>query len=206
MKKNKFQISLIIILMPFLLSCNNNNLEKGVFYSKHESRESKKDSYAKAKNLMYADLARYTGELIDRDDFEVVAGVLIENNIIDFSKAKITYKNKNDVFITKIKVKDPTIKERAQDVLINIKKEGMVKGSMRSFATIELPKSDSLSSYTRATIERSALRDARILLYSIITNEGIDVTTASILTNEAYVIEETYSDSEYSVVIETKLD
>ena len=207
MKKNKFYINVIGVLFSFILfSCNNNNLEKGVFYSKYKSNESKEDSYKKAKNLMYADLALHTGELIDRYDFEVVAGVLMENNIIDFSNAKITYKNKNDVFITKIKISDPTIKERSENVLLSIKKVGVVKDSVRAFSTIELPKLDNLSAYTRATIERSALNKAHKSLYTLIMNEGLDATTASKLTNQAYTIEETYSDTEYSVVIETKLN
>ena len=207
MKKNKFYSVAISILFSFILfSCNNNNLEKGIFYAKYKSNESKEDSYKKAKNLMYADLALGAAPLIERDDFEVVAGVLMENNIIDFSNAKITYKNKNDVFITKIKVEDPTIKERAEDVLLSIKKVGVIKDSVRAFSTIELPKSDNLSAYTIATIERSALNKAHKSLYTIIMDEGIDATKASILTNQAYVIEETYSDTEYSVVVETRLN
>ncbi len=207
MKKNKFYISIIGVLFSFILfSCNNNNLEKGIFYAEYKSNENKEDSYKKAKNLMYADLAQYTGKLIDRYDFEVVAGVLMENNIIDFSNAKITYKNKNDEFITKIKVEDPTIKERAENILLSIKKVGVLKDSIRAFSTIELPKLDNLSAYTRATIERSALNKAHKSLYTLIMDEGMDPTTASMLTNQAYVIEETYSDTEYSVVIETKLN
>lgn len=201
----KYNIYILLLFLILVVSCQKNDPENGLFFAKYESGLSFDEAYIKSKNMLYRDLAEFMSSSVDRNDYAIIAGFLSDNNIIDFDNAQIDRKEKKDKFIIKIKVKDKTLFDRSFKALESIKKEGILSGAARAFATINLPEVENLSAYTRSTIERNTLSKANESLYKLLIKEGFGVNLASYMTNSSYIIEESYSETEYTVIIESDL-
>ena len=209
MEKNKLYIFIIFLLLV-IISCSNNNIQKGKLYSKVYTDVSFEASKMKAIDDIYYNIAKETAVLINRNDFNIVAVSLKDNNLIDFdNKDIVTLKEykKDDNFYTEIKVKDDTIYDRTIEVLNTIKKEGSVgEKFFRANASIEISENAKLNAYTRQMLTRNALKRAYESLFRVLRNNNIEVNEAVRLTNEAYILEESYSSNEYNVVVETVLE
>lgn len=211
MKKNKlyfiyFAFFTLFILM-IILSCKNNNLQKGILYSKSFSDISFEASKEKAINEIYFYIANQTANLINRNDYNIVAFALKDDNLIDFEKdAIIKEYKKDDNFFTEIKVEDFKIYEKVIKSLEKMKREGFVGSTIRANASIEISEAARLNAYTRQILIQNALKRAYDSLYKILLENGIDANKSAELTNKAYILEESYSSKDYNVVIETEIE
>ena len=210
MKKNKlYFISFIFIkiILLILFSCKNNNLQKGILYSKSSSDLSFEASKEKAINQIYFYIANRTANTINREDYNIVAFALKEDNLIDFEKSAIIkeYK-KDDKFFTEIKINDEKLYKNVVESLEKMKKEGFIDSKIRAIASIEISENAKLNAYTRQMLTQNALGRAYESLYKILIESGIDANKSSELTNKAYIIEESYSSNDYNVVIETEIN
>ena len=208
MKKNKLYFILIIfILLINIFSCKNNNLEKGILYSKSYSDLSFEASKEKAINQIYFFIANETANLINRNDYNIVAFALKDDNLIDFEKdAIIKEYKKDDNFFTEIKINDDRLYEKVTQSLEKMKIEGQIGATIRANASIEISETARLNAYTRQTLTQNALKRANESLYKILIENGIDANKSAELTNKSYIIEESYSSNDYNVVIETEID
>ena len=208
MKKNKLYFILIIfIVLINIFSCKNNNLEKGILYSKSYSDLSFEASKEKAINQIYFFIANETANLINRNDYNIVAFALKDDNLIDFEKdAIIKEYKKDDIFFTEIKINDAGLYEKVTQSLEKMKIEGQIGGTIRANASIEISETARLNAYTRQTLTQNALKRANESLYKILIENGIDANKSAELTNKSYIIEESYSSNDYNVVIETEID
>ena len=208
MKKNKLYFILIIfIVLINIFSCKNNNLEKGILYSKSYSDLSFEASKEKAINQIYFFIANETANLINRNDYNIVAFALKDDNLIDFEKdAIIKEYKKDDNFFTEIKINDAGLYEKVTQSLEKMKIEGQIGGTIRANASIEISETARLNAYTRQTLTQNALKRANESLYKILIENGIDANKSAELTNKSYIIEESYSSNDYNVVIETEID
>ena len=208
MKKNKLYFILIIfIVLINIFSCKNNNLEKGILYSKSYSDLSFEASKEKAINQIYFYIANETANLINRNDYNIVAFALKDDNLIDFEKdAIIKEYKKDDNFFTEIKINDAGLYEKVTQSLEKMKIEGQIGGTIRANASIEISETARLNAYTRQTLTQNALKRANESLYKILIESGIDANKSAELTNKSYIIEESYSSNDYNVVIETEID
>lgn len=208
MKKNKLYFILIIfIVLINIFSCKNNNLEKGILYSKSYSDLSFEASKEKAINQIYFFIANETANLINRNDYNIVAFALKDDNLIDFEKdAVIKEYKKDDNFFTEIKINDAGLYEKVTQSLEKMKIEGQIGGTIRANASIEISETARLNAYTRQTLTQNALKRANESLYKILIESGIDANKSAELTNKSYIIEESYSSNDYNVVIETEID
>ena len=208
MKKNKLYFILIIfILLINIFSCKNNNLEKGILYSKSYSDLSFEASKEKAINQIYFFIANETANLINRNDYNIVAFALKDDNLIDFEKdAIIKEYKKDDNFFTEIKINDAKLYEKVTQSLEKMKIEGQIGATIRANASIEISETARLNAYTRQTLTQNALKRANESLYKILIESGIDANKSAELTNKSYIIEESYSSNDYNVVIETEID
>ena len=208
MKKNKLYFILIIfIVLINIFSCKNNNLEKGILYSKSYSDLSFEASKEKAINQIYFFIANETANLINRNDYNIVAFALKDDNLIDFEKdAIIKEYKKDDNFFTEIKINDAGLYEKVTQSLEKMKIEGQIGGTIRANASIEISEMARLNAYTRQTLTQNALKRANESLYKILIESGIDANKSAELTNKSYIIEESYSSNDYNVVIETEID
>ena len=210
MKKNNTNFLLIffIFLSIITVSCSKSNVKKGILYSKSYSDLNYDASKSKAIDSIYYSIAEQTAQSINRNDFNVVAVHLKDKNLIDFDNkdiANIKQYEKNNNFYTEIKVKDDSIYEKTLEVLKLIKKEGSVEEKFfRANASIEI--TENLSAYTRQILTQNALKRAYKSLYNILIDSGIEADNAIKLTNNAYILEESYTSNEYNVVIETELE
>lgn len=208
MKKNKLYFILIIfIVLINIFSCKNNNLEKGILYSKSYSDLSFEASKEKAINQIYFFIANETANLINRNDYNIVAFALKDDNLIDFEKdAIIKEYKKDDNFFTEIKINDAGLYEKVIQSLEKMKIEGQIGATIRANASIEISETARLNAYTRQTLTQNALKRANESLYKILIESGIDANKSAELTNKSYIIEESYSSNDYNVVIETEID
>ena len=208
MKKNKLYFILIIfIVLINIFSCKNNNLEKGILYSKSYSDLSFEASKEKAINQIYFFIANETANLINRNDYNIVAFALKDDNLIDFEKdAIIKEYKKDDNFFTEIKINDAKLYEKVIQSLEKMKIEGQIGTTIRANASIEISEAARLNAYTRQTLTQNALKRANESLYKILIESGIDANKSAELTNKSYIIEESYSSNDYNVVIETEID
>lgn len=208
MKKNKLYFILIIfIVLINIFSCKNNNLKKGILYSKSYSDLSFEASKEKAINQIYFFIANETANLINRNDYNIVAFALKDDNLIDFEKdAIIKEYKKDDNFFTEIKINDAKLYEKVIQSLEKLKREGQIGGTIRANASIEISETARLNAYTRQTLTQNALKRANESLYKILIESGIDANKSAELTNKSYIIEESYSSNDYNVVIETEID
>lgn len=205
MKKNKLYIILLIFIN--IISCKNNNLEKGILYSKSSSDISYEASREKAINEIYFYIANQTANMINREDYNIIAFSLKDYNLIDFEKnADIKQYKKEDNFFTEIKVEDSEIYNKVVKSLENLKKEGLVGSTIRANASIEISENAKLNAYTRQTLTQNALKRAYESLYKILLDNNIEPNKAVELTNNAYIIEESYGSNDYNVVIETEIN
>ena len=209
MKKNKLYI-FIIFLLIIIISCSGNNIRRGILHSQAYTDISFEVSRMKAEDAMYYYIAEQTAPLINRNDFNIVAVSLKDSNLIDFSNEDIVsikeYK-KDDNFYTEIKLKDDTIYDRTIEVLNRLKKEGSIDDKIfRANASIEISENAKLNAYTRQMLTQNALKRAYESLFRVLRSNDIDVNRAVQLTNEAYILEESYSSNEYNVVVETILE
>lgn len=209
MKKNKLYFLyfiLIILSLTIIFSCKNNNLKKGILYSKSFSDISFEASKEKAINEIYFYIANKTANLINRNDYNIVAFALKDDNLIDFEKdAIIKEYKKDDNFFTEIKIEDSNIYEKVIESLEKMKKEGFVGSMIRANASIEISEEARLNAYTRQILIQNALKRAYESLYKILLENGIDANKSAQLTNNAYILEESYSSNDYNVVIETEI-
>lgn len=206
MKKNKLYI-FIIFLLIIIISCSGNNIRRGKLHSKAYTDISFEVSRMKAEDAMYYYISEQTAPLINRNDFNIVAVSLKDSNLIDFSNDDIVsfkeYK-KDDNFYTEIKLKDATIYDRTIEVLNRLKKEGSIDNKIfRANASIEISENAKLNAYTRQMLTQNALKRAYESLFKVLLSNNIEVNKAVSLTNEAYILEESYSSNEYNVVVET---
>lgn len=208
MKKNKLYFILIIfIVLINIFSCKNNNLEKGILYSKSYSDLSFEASKEKAINQIYFYIANETANLINRNDYNIVAFALKDDNLIDFEKdAIIKEYKKDDNFFTEIKINDAGLYKKVTQSLEKMKIEGQIGATIRANASIEISETARLNAYTRQTLTQNALKRANESLYKILIESGIDANKSAELTNKSYIIEESYSSNNYNVVIETEID
>ena len=208
MKKNKLYFILIIfIVLINIFSCKNNNLKKGILYSKSYSDLSFEASREKAINQIYFFIANETANLINRNDYNIVAFALKDDNLIDFEKdAIIKEYKKDDNFFTEIKINDAGLYEKVTQSLEKMKIEGQIGATIRANASIEISETARLNAYTRQTLTQNALKRANESLYKILIESGIDANKSAELTNKSYIIEESYSSNDYNVVIETEID
>lgn len=211
MKKNKLYFILVIftalIILLNIFSCKNNNLEKGILYSKSSSDLSFEASKEKAINEIYFYIANKTANLINREDYNIVAFALKDDNLIDFEKdAIIKEYKKDDNFFTEIKIEDEKLYQKVVQSLEKMKREGKIGATVRANASIEISETARLNAYTRQTLTQNALRRAYESLYKILIESGIDANKSAELTNKAYIIEESYSSNDYNVVIETEIE
>lgn len=205
MKKNKLYVLLLIFIN--IISCKNNNLEKGILYSKSSSDISYEASREKAINEIYFYIANQTANMINREDYNIIAFSLKDYNLIDFEKnADIKQYKKEDNFFTEIKVEDSEIYNKVIESLENLKKEGLVGSTIRANASIEISENAKLNAYTRQTLTQNALKRAYESLYKILLDNNIEPNKAVELTNNAYIIEESYGSNDYNVVIETEIN
>ena len=210
MKKNKlYFISFIFIkiILLILFSCKNNNLQKGILYSKSSSDLSFEASKEKAINQIYFYIANQTASLIKRNDYNIIAFALKDDNLINFEKSAIIkeYK-KDDNFFTEIKINDEKLYKNVVESLEKMKKEGKIGATIRANASIEISENAKLNAYTRQMLTQNALGRAYESLYKILIESGIDANKSLELTNKAYIIEESYSSNDYNVVIETEIN
>lgn len=209
MKKNKLYFLyfiLIILSLTIIFSCKNNNLKKGILYSKSFSDISFEASKEKAINEIYFYIANKTANLINRNDYNIVAFALKDDNLIDFEKdAIIKEYKKDDNFFTEIIIEDSNIYEKVIESLEKMKKEGFVGSTIRANASIEISEEARLNAYTRQILIQNALKRAYESLYKILLENGIDANKSAQLTNNAYILEESYSSNDYNVVIETEI-
>ena len=210
MKKNKlYFISFIFIkiILLILFSCKNNNLQKGILYSKSSSDLSFEASKEKAINQIYFYIANQTASLIKRNDYNIIAFALKDDNLINFEKSAIIkeYK-KDDNFFTEIKINDEKLYKNVVESLEKMKKEGKIGATIRANASIEISENAKLNAYTRQMLTQNALGRAYESLYKILIESGIDANKSLELTNKAYIIEESYSANDYNVVIETEIN
>ena len=208
MKKNKlYFIFVILIILLNIVSCKNNNLKKGILYSKSYSDLSFEASRETAINQIYFYIANQTANTINREDYNIVAFALKEDNLIDFEKdAIIKEYKKDDNFFTEIKINDSKLYQKIIQSLEKLKKEGLIGEKIRVNASIEISETARLNAYTRQTLTQNALKRARESLYKILIESGIDANKSAELTNKSYIIEESYSASDYNVVIETEIE
>lgn len=211
MKKNKLYFVyfafFILFILTIILSCKNNNLQKGILYSKSFSDISFEASKEKAINEIYFYIANQTANLINRNDYNIVAFALKDDNLIDFEKdAIIKEYKKNDNFFTEIKVEDLEIYKKVIKSLEKMKREGFVGSTIRANASIEISEAARLNAYTRQILIQNALKRAYDSLYKILLENGIDANKSAELTNKAYILEESYSSKDYNVVIETEIE
>ena len=207
MEKNKIYF---LILLLAIVSCKKNDIEKGILYSTGYSDLSYEASREKAIENMYYYIAEKTAPNINRNDYNVVGVFLKNSNIIDFNnKETVKIKNykKNDNYYTDIKVEDISIYTNSLQALSKIVREGKIEGNIfRANASIQLTENAKLSPYTRQMLTQNALKRAYESLYYMLLKEGIDVNKVVELTNNAYISEESYSENEYNVVIETEIN
>ena len=208
MKKNKlYFIIIIFIVLINIFSCKNNNLKKGILYSKSYSDLSFEASKEKAINQIYFFIANETANLINRNNYNIVAFALKDDNLIDFEKdAIIKEYKKDDNFFTEIKINDAKLYEKVTQSLEKMKIEGQIGATIRANASIEISETARLNAYTRQTLTQNALKRANESLYKILIESGIDANKSAELTNKSYIIEESYSSNDYNVVIETEID
>lgn len=207
MKKNKLYFIFTVSIFIIIFSCKNNNLQKGILYSKSYSDISYEASKEKAINEMYFYIANQTADLINRKDYNIIAFALKDENIIDFEKnAIIKEYKKDDNFFTEIKVNDSQIYDKVIESLKKMKKEGLVDSKIRANASIEISENAKLNAYTRQILTQNALSRAYESLYKLLLANGIDANKSAELTNKAYILEESYSSNDYNVVIETEID
>lgn len=207
MKKNKLYFIFTISILLIIFSCKNNNLQKGILYSKSYSDISYEASKEKAINEIYFYIANQTADLINRKDYNIIAFALKDENIIDFEKnAIIKEYKKEDNFFIEIKVNDSQIYDKVIESLEKMKKEGLVGSKIRANASIEISENAKLNAYTRQILTQNALSRAYESLYKLLLANGIDANKSAELTNKAYILEESYSSNDYNVVIETEID
>lgn len=207
MKKNKLYFIFTISILLIIFSCKNNNLQKGILYSKSYSDISYEASKEKAINEIYFYIANQTADLINRKDYNIIAFALKDENIIDFEKnAIIKEYKKEDNFFIEIKVNDSQIYDKVIESLEKMKKEGLVGSKIRANASIEISENAKLNAYTRQILTQNALSRAYESLYKLLITNGIDANKSAELTNKAYILEESYSSNDYNVVIETEID
>lgn len=208
MKKNKlYFIFVILIILLNIVSCKNNNLKKGILYSKSSSDLNFEASKEKAINQIYFYIANQTANMINREDYNIVAFALKEDNLIDFEKdAIIKEYKKDDNYFTEIKIEDAKLYQKIIQSLEKLKKEGLIGEKIRANASIEISETARLNAYTRQTLTQNALKRAQESLYKILIESGIDANKSAELTNKSYIIEESYSSNDYNVVIETEIE
>ncbi|OEJ14984.1 hypothetical protein BFL38_09145 [Brachyspira hampsonii] len=209
MEKNKLYF-IIILLLFCLISCSKNNIKKGNFYSKAYTDVSFEASKSKAIDSIYYYIAKETSSIINRTDFNIVAVSLKDNNLIDFDNENIAdireYK-KDDNFYVEISVKDSSVYNKTLEILNKLKKEGSIEDKFfRANASIQMPETANLNAYTRQMLTQNALKRAYESLFNVLRSNDIDVNIAVKLTNDAYILEESYSSNEYNVVVETILE
>ena len=206
MEKNKLYF-IIILLLFHLISCSKNNIQKGNLYSKAYTDLSFEASKSKAIDSIYYYIAKETSSIINRNDFNIVAVSLKDYNLIDFdNKDMVSIKEyeKDNNFYVEINVKDSSIYNRTLELLNKLKKEGSVGDKIfRANASIQISENAKLNAYTRQMLTQNALKRAYESLFKILRSNDIEVNKAVSLTNEAYILEESYSSNEYNVVVET---
>ena len=209
MEKNKLYF-IIILLLFYLIGCSRNNIQKGNFYSKSYTDVSFEASKSKAIDSIYYYIAKETSSIINRSDFNIVAVSLKDNNLIDFdNKDTVNIKEykKDNNFYVEINVKDGNIYNKTLEILNRLKKEGSVEDKFfRANASIQISETADINAYTRQMLTQNALKRAYESLFKVLISNNIDANMAVKLTNEAYILEESYSSNEYNVVVETILE
>lgn len=211
MEKNKIYFFIVYLILSFyFISCSGNNLKKGKFYSKVCTDVGFEASKIKAIDSIYYYISKETGYIINRNDFNILSISLKDNNLIDFNDEDIVsikeYK-KDNYYYVEIKVNDNNIYSNTLQVLNTLKKEGSIGEKIfRANASIEISENAKLNAYTRQMLTQNALKRAYESLFKILRNNCIEVNKAVTLTNNAYILEESYSSNEYNVVIETIIE
>ena len=206
---NKIHIYFLIVIL--IVSCSNNNIKRGLLYSKEHSEISYEVSRNKAIDKIYYYIAEKTAYSINRKDFNILAVELKDNNLINFfytnsKNIKIKEYKENDNYYTEINIKDKSIYNRTLELLQKIKKEGSIDDKIfRANASIDISENAKINPYTKQILTHNALKRAYESLYKLLLDYGIEVNEAVRLTNNAYIIEESYSSKKYNVVIETEL-
>ena len=209
MEKNKLYFFIILMLL-IMISCSKNNIKKGILYTKVHTDVSPIASKLKAIDSIYYYIAEQTANKINRNDFNIVAVSLRDSNLIDFDNTDlVTIKEyeKDNNYYTEIKVKDRTIYDRTIETLNTLRKEGNIGETIfRANASINIPESAKQNAYTRQMLTQNALKRAYESLFKVLMSNDIEVNKAVTLTNEAYILEESYSSNEYNVVVETVIN
>ncbi|WP_295161063.1 hypothetical protein [uncultured Brachyspira sp.] len=209
MEKNKLYF-IIIFLLFCLVSCSKNNIKHGMMYSKQYTDISFDASRLKAIDNIYYNIAEETSYIINRSDFNIIAVSLKDSDLIDFNnKNNVSIKEykKDDNFYVEIYVKDESLYSRTLYILNTLKKEGSIDDkTFRANASIEIPDSTKLNPYTKQLLTRNALKRAYESLFKILRSNDIEINRAVNMTNNAYILEESYNSNEYNVVVEAVLD
>ena len=98
MEKNKLYIFIIFLLLV-IISCSNNNIQKGRLYSKVYTDVSFEASKMKAIDDIYYNIAKETAVLINRNDFNkeyIASGIFGESRDTDDIEGNIIKKSDNN--------------------------------------------------------------------------------------------------------------
>ncbi len=202
--------SIIIINSCILLlcSCQRYDIENGIFFVKAKSKYSESDSLEIAKNKVYNNLVNYISEKTERVDTNIIYYSLVDSTVVQFDDYEIKSSKFFNGYNTSIKINDNEIKNRLDDFIISFQRSGKInttdsKTVYRAHADIDYIDSHDL--YTKSVLERDAFRRAVENIKKQLLSDGFLGEDVSIIIENAYMIEETFGQKVYTVVVEVSL-
>lgn len=195
---------IIIFTTLFLSACQKQNIDKGLISAKSKSKVSYAESEKLAVDLIYSNMASYICEKTKRSDTNIIDYDLRNMDMIDSNSMKIKRSYFFGNYKTKITVSDLNLKTKMNNAVSYFTREGKVEKYIRAFAKIDYP--DNLTLYAKSVLERDAFIRAKKNMRQSLSDEKIAPEKIESLLNKSYIIEETYKDKVYTVVIETILE
>ncbi len=206
---SKLTITIILnIFILLLCSCQKYDIENGKFFVKAKSKISSDDSLEIAQNKIYAYLTDYISEQTKRSDTNIIYYGLLDSDVLSFDDYQIISNKSFASYNTSIKINDTNIQNRLTSFINSFQRYGKIQDNnqettYRAYASIDYPNTSDL--YTKSVLERDAFGRAVNNIKKQLLADNISDKEASIAIENAYIVEETFGEKMYTVVVEAVL-
>ncbi len=203
-KTNKITTTILSSMLLFsICSCQKYDIKNGSFFVKAKSQESENSSIEMAKNKIYNHIVSYIGDKTERSDTNIIYYTLVDSDILSFDNYEIKSKKSFNSYSTSIKIDDSDIKSKIDDFIIKFQRGGKTADSYRANASIDYP--DTIDLYTKSILQKDAFRRAVDSIRKELLADGISEEECSNILDNVYILEETFGQKMYTVVVEVSL-
>lgn len=205
-----YSIAILNILILLLSSCQKYDIENGNFFVKAKSEQSEEHSIELAKSKIYEHIAEYISDKTKRTDTNIIYYTLLDSDILlfDGSNSQIISKKSSGSYNTSIKINDSDINSKVEDFIISFQRGGKTyiddkPSSYRANASIDYP--DITDLYTKSILQKDAFRRAIDSIRKELLADGLSEDECLKIIDNAYIVEETFGQKTYTVVVEVSL-